>query len=76
MPGDGRRVAGLVELEVLGVVGLLLLGVVLGHGGRGRESRDCKADLCVFLHSKPVKRKLSISMLICLKLHYSWARRV
>ena len=32
---DGGRVAGLVELEVLRVVGLLLLlGVVLGHGGQ------------------------------------------
>ena len=34
MTGDGGRVAGLVELEVLGVVGLLLLGVILGHDGR------------------------------------------
>ena len=37
MPRNGGPVAGLVELEVLGVVGLLLLlllllGVVLGHG--------------------------------------------
>ena len=36
MPGEGCRVGGWVELEVLGVIGLLLLGVVLGHGGRGK----------------------------------------
>lgn len=36
MPGYRGRVGGRVELEVLGVVGLLLLlGVVLGHHGRG-----------------------------------------
>lgn len=35
MAGDGGWVGGLVELEVLGVVGGLgLLGVVLGHRGR------------------------------------------
>lgn len=33
MPGDGGRIGGLVELEILGVVGLLLW-VVLGHGRR------------------------------------------
>lgn len=36
MAGDGGWVGGLVELEVLGVVGgLLLLRVVLGHVGPG-----------------------------------------
>lgn len=36
MARDGGWVGGWVELEVLGVVGgLLLLGVVLGHGGQG-----------------------------------------
>lgn len=34
MAGDGLGVAGRVELEVLRVVGLLLLGIVLGHGGQ------------------------------------------
>lgn len=34
MAGDGGWVGGLVELEVLGVVGGLLLRVVLGHGGQ------------------------------------------
>lgn len=35
MAGDGLAVAGGVELEVGGVVGLLLLGVVVrGHCGR------------------------------------------
>ena len=45
MPGDGGRVGGLVELEVLGVVLLLLLllGVVLGHGGRGRGDEDARS---------------------------------
>ncbi len=38
MAGDGLRVGGLVELEVLGIVGLLL-GVVLGH--RGLEEKVC-----------------------------------
>ncbi len=38
MAGDGLGVAGRVELEVLRVVGLLLLGIVLGHGGRWSES--------------------------------------
>ena len=39
MAGDGGWVGGLVELEVLGVVGLLglLLGVVLCHDGRKWE---------------------------------------
>lgn len=37
MPRDGSRVGGLVELKVLGIVRLLLLRVVLGHGGRGCE---------------------------------------
>ena len=36
MAGDGGWIGGLEELEVLGVVGgLLLLRVVLGHGGPG-----------------------------------------
>ena len=45
MPGDGGRVGGLVELEVLGVVLLLLLlllGIVLGHGGRGWGYEDAR----------------------------------
>ena len=39
MAVDGGWVGGLVELEVLGVVGLLglLLGVGLGHDGRTGE---------------------------------------
>lgn len=38
MPGDGSWVGGLVEVEVLRIVWLLLLlRVVLGHGGRGWE---------------------------------------
>ena len=38
MAGDGLGVGGGVELEVLRVVSLLGgLGIVLGHGGRGRR---------------------------------------
>ena len=39
MAGHGSWVGGLVELEVLGIVVLLLLllRVVLGHGGRKWE---------------------------------------
>lgn len=43
VPGDGGRVGGLVELEVLRVVGLLLLRVVLGHGGRRGGLGGCRA---------------------------------
>ena len=48
MPGDGRRVGGWVELEVLGVIGLLLLGVVLGHGGRGSGKFEHKSLMVTF----------------------------
>lgn len=41
MAGDGLAVAGGVELEILGVVGLLLGGVVGGHGGLWVEGLRC-----------------------------------
>ena len=45
MPGDGGPVGGRVELEVLVIVGLLLLlRVVLGHGGLGWSCGECRAD--------------------------------
>lgn len=50
MAGDGGWVGGLVELEVLGIVGgLLLLRVVLGHCGPVLDGLGGRVGLMLFL---------------------------